>query len=206
MEPARIGILGGTFDPIHVGHLIAAVNARDALRLDKVLLMVAPNPWQKADRTISPAEVRFAAVKAAVARVRGLEASRLEIDRGGPTYMVDTLRQLKDTYPEATLFMIGGMDLAAGFHTWREPEAVAGMAEVILVDRPGSPMPKLPSYWKVHRVGIPGLDISSTELRMRMKAGLPVDYLIPQPALDVMRGSGLYSGIQENSDSSDTSS
>ena len=110
----RIGIFGGTFDPIHVGHLVAAVNAHHDLGLDRVVLMVANVPWQKAGaRKVTPAEDRFDMVRAAVGEVPGLEASRLEIDRGGPSYTADTIAELAALHPGAELFVIVGWDVSA---------------------------------------------------------------------------------------------
>src|SRR3954454_20918200 len=109
--PARIGVFGGTFDPVHIGHLVAAVNVRHALALDRVLLVVANVPWQKAgSRVVTPAEDRFAMVKAAVGDVPGIEASRLEIDRGGPSLTADTLAAVSSLEPDADLFCILGAD------------------------------------------------------------------------------------------------
>src|SRR6266849_4430015 len=104
MTADRIGVFGGTFDPIHVGHLVAAVNARHEMRLDRVILMVANIPWQKEDRVVTPAEDRFACVQAAVGEVPGLEASRLEIDRGGASYTADTIAELAEMHAGSELF------------------------------------------------------------------------------------------------------
>src|SRR3954453_13322631 len=123
----RLGIFGGTFDPPHVGHLVTAVNVRHALDLDVVVLMVANIPWQKeASRSITPAPDPRAMVEAAVADVPGLEAGRLEIDQGGPSFTADTLAALADREPGAALFTIVGDDAAAGLATWeRHAEVVA---------------------------------------------------------------------------------
>src|SRR5262245_40798863 len=121
----RIGVFGGTFDPPHVGHLVTAVNVRHELGLDRVLLEVANRPWQKeGGRTISPAEDRFALVSAAVASVEGLEASRIEINRGGPSYTADTLVELVRRFPGAAVFTILGSDAAAAILTWERHEDV----------------------------------------------------------------------------------
>ena len=111
----RLGVFGGTFDPPHVGHLVTAVNVRHALSLDRVLLVVANVPWQKVgERTVSPAEDRLAMVEAAARGVAGLEVSRLEIDRGGPSYTADTLGHLHAAHPGVELFLIVGSDAAGG--------------------------------------------------------------------------------------------
>lgn len=193
MSELRIGVLGGTFDPVHVGHLVAASQARHACGLEVVRLEVAPNPWQKVgSRLLAPADLRFRAVEAAVRGVEGLEASRLEIERGGLTYTIDTLVQLRSFYPNAELFWIAGTDVAARMDEWREPDRIAEAAQLAVVGRPGFEMPVLDRRWRVHRVEMPALDISSTDLRRRMAAGEPVTFLVPEPALAVLVSDGHY--------------
>lgn len=198
---ARLGVLGGTFDPVHIGHLLAATHARMGCALDEVRLVVANEPWQKAHRTdMAPAEVRFAAVAAAVAGHEGLVPSRLEIDRGGPTYTADTLRQLRATEPETDLFLIVGTDAARGVGSWREAEVVADLADLVVVDRAGVDRPSLDPRWRAHWVEMPGIDVSSTDVRDRFTDGRPVDFLVPDAALDVLRAAGLYAGGAETSE------
>lgn len=189
----RIGILGGTFDPVHVAHLVAANVALHEARLDLVLLMVANDPWQKsAGRTITAAEVRFAAVASAIENVDGLEASRIEIDRGGPSYTAETLEALSRVYPSSSLFLIGGTDSVSTIETWHRAEDIANLAEILVVDRPGAEFKALGSRWRVRRIEMPALDLSSTDLHRRMATGHPVDFLIPEKSLDQYRASGLY--------------
>lgn len=188
----RVGILGGTFDPIHVGHLVTAVNVRHALALDRVILMVANVPWQKeGQRSITPALDRLAMVRAAVEGVEGLEAGRLEIDRGGPSYTADTLAELARLEGEVELFTIVGDDAAAGIHSWERVGEVLAMSTMVVVDRPGARV-ELPSDVDWVRVEVPRLDVSSTDLRARFRDGRPLDYLITEPVLDVIRARGLY--------------
>ena len=143
----RIGLFGGTFDPPHLGHLVTAVNVRFALGLDRVVLMVANEPWQKVGtRSVSPALDRLAMVEAAVAGVDGLVAGRTEIDHGGPSYTADTLALLQQEYPGATLFTIMGDDAAAGFETWERHTDVAARSELVVVDRPGGAFPLPAGY------------------------------------------------------------
>lgn len=190
--PQRIGLFGGTFDPPHVGHLVTAVNVRHALRLDVVVLMVANVPWQKErSRRITPAEDRFALVEAAVADVPGLIAGRTEIDRGGASFTADTLVTLGERYPGAELFTIVGDDAAAGFTTWERFEEVASRSSLVVVDRPGVPV-ELPEKFKWNRVEVPRLEVSSTDLRSRFSDGRPLDYLLTEPVLDVIRDRDLY--------------
>ena len=135
----RVGIFGGTFDPPHVGHLVTAVNVRYELSLDRVLLVVADQPWQKVGtRDISPAEDRFAMVEAAVGDVEGLEASRIELDRGGMSYTADTLSELLAHDPTRHLYVILGSDAAVGLPGWERADEVRALSTVVVVERPGS--------------------------------------------------------------------
>ncbi len=191
----RIGVLGGTFDPIHVGHLVAAVNARHALDLDRVILMVANVPWQKVgQREVSSAEDRLALVEAAVGDVRGLEAGRLEIDRGGDSYTADTINQLAALHPSAELFLIVGWDVATELATWDRWEDIQNRATLVVVNRPGAGHPAGldDDGWKVEEVTVPNLEISSTDLRARAASGRPLDYLVPEAAVHCLRARGLY--------------
>jgi nicotinate-nucleotide adenylyltransferase len=195
----RIGVFGGTFDPIHVGHLVAAVNARHDLGLDRVVLMVANVPWQKAGgRQVSPAEDRFEMVRAAVGGVAGLEAGRLEIDRGGPSYTADTVSQLAALNPSAQLFVIVGWDVSAELGTWERLDEVRDLASLVVVNRPGTapPVGLRQHGWRLEEVSVPNLDISSTDLRARAAEGRPLDYLVPEAAVRVIRQRGLYCVIE----------
>jgi nicotinate-nucleotide adenylyltransferase len=193
----RLGVFGGTFDPIHVGHLVAAVNARHALDLDRVLFVVANQPWQKSGRRLTPAEDRFAMIAAAVAGSPGFEASRIEIDRGGDTYTADTLEELGGAGAAGgavELFLIVGADVGSEMDTWRRPEVVRQLATLVVVDRPGAPELQLGPGWRVERVAIPHLDVSASDLRRRAAAGLPLDWLVPAAAISCIRERGLYAG------------
>ncbi len=191
----RIGVFGGTFDPIHVGHLVAAVNARTALDLDRVILMVANVPWQKTGtRVVSGAEDRFALVQAAVGEVPGLEAGRLELDRGGESYSADTLAELHQSHPDAELFLVVGWDVATDLTSWARIEDVKTLATLVLVNRPGAGRPRGldGDGWRVVEVAVPNLEISSTDLRERAADGRPLDYLIPEPAVHFIAAHNLY--------------
>lgn len=192
----RLGVFGGTFDPIHVGHLVAAVNARHELALDRVLLVVANVPWQKiGSRAITPAEDRYAMVAAATRDVEGLEASRIEIERGGMSYTADTLAQLAEAHPEAELHLIVGTDVAGELDTWERVEEVRRLSTLVVVNRPGARLPDLAaSGWRVRTVEIPNLDISSTDLRVRAADGRPLDFLVPEAVIRCIRERGLYAG------------
>lgn len=194
-RPPRIGVLGGTFDPIHVGHLVAAVNARHALGLDVVLLVVANQPWQKtATRPVTPAADRLAVAAAAVEGVSGIEASAVEIERGGPSYTADTLAELSACHPGASLHLIVGADLAEELPTWERLDDVRRASTLVIVNRPGAARPPPLDGWEVATVEIPALDVSSTDLRARLADGRPLDYLVPGSAVRCMRERGLYAG------------
>ena len=184
--------MGGTFDPVHIGHLVAAVNVRYVLGLDRVLLVVANQPWQKSGRRITPAADRLAVVEAAVAGTGGVEASSLEIDRGGDSYTADTLEQLTAEDPDRELFLIVGADVAADLHTWRRPDVVARLATIVVVSRGGSPPAEPGPPWRVEHVRIPALEVSSSDLRARAADGRPLDHLVPRPAIACIRERGLY--------------
>jgi nicotinate-nucleotide adenylyltransferase len=188
----RLGLFGGTFDPPHVGHLVTAVNVRHALRLDRVILMVANEPWQKqGSREITPALQRLAMVEAAVGDVDGLDAGRLEIDHGGPSYTADTLRTLGRLHPGVELFTVVGDDAAAGIMSWERHDEVVAASSLVVVDRPGAPV-ELPSGFDWIRVEVPRLEVSSTDLRARFEDGRPLDYLLTEPVLEVVAREGLY--------------
>ena len=190
--PLRIGLFGGTFDPPHVGHLVTAVNVRHALALDLVLLMVANDPWQKTGaRHITPAADRLAMVQAAVAGIEGLEAGTEEMQRGGPSYTADTLATLRVKYAGARFFTIVGDDAAAHIDTWERVNEVVAMSSLVVIDRPGSPVTLSQDYeWR--HVEVPRLEVSSTDLRCRVTDGRPLDYLVPEPVIDIIRDRGLY--------------
>lgn len=190
--PLRIGLFGGTFDPPHVGHLVTAVNVRHALALDLVLLMVANDPWQKSGtRSITPAADRLAMVQAAVAGIEGLEAGAEEMQRGGPSYTADTLATLRVKYAGARFFTIVGDDAAAHIDTWERVNEVIAMSSLVVIDRPGSPVTLSQDYeWR--HVEVPRLEVSSTDLRCRVTDGRPLDYLVPEPVIDIIRDRGLY--------------
>jgi len=189
----RLGLLGGTFDPVHIAHLVAATAARDQLGLDRVLVVVAGDPWQKRGRVCATAEARFEMVAAAVDGVDRLEASRIEIDREGPTYTVDTVETLRAA-GDCELFLIVGSDVAASLDSWHRADALQAAVTLAVVDREDVAPSIPPAGWHCVRVHMPRLDISSTDLRRRIAAGESVDYLVPLPAARVLRQRGLYTG------------
>jgi nicotinate-nucleotide adenylyltransferase len=189
----RLGIFGGTFDPPHVGHLVTAVNVRYELSLDRVLLVVADRPWQKVGtRDISPADDRFAMVEAAVGDVEGLEASRIELDRGGMSFTADTLSELLAGDPTRHLYVILGSDAAVGLPGWERADEVRALSTIVVVERPGSGEKLPPPGWSWVRVEVPRLEVSSTDLRARVIDGRPLDYLLSPAVIDTIERRGLY--------------
>ena len=188
----RIGILGGTFDPPHIGHLVMAVQVRDELDLDVVLLVVAHEPWQKVDdRRVSPSADRLALVQAAVADLEGVEASDLEIRRGGPSYTADTLAELAAAGPDDELWVILGADAAAGLPTWVRGEEVQRLGRIVVAERVGDTGPPPPG-WTWTEVPMTRLDVSSTDLRRRVAEGRSIDVLVPPAVRTEIEARALY--------------
>lgn len=187
----RLGVLGGTFDPVHVGHVVAAAEVRHALRLDRVLLVVAGDPWQKRGQVAAAAADRLAMVRAAVEGIDGLEASALEVDRPGPTYTADTLRALSG--PGRELFLVVGADIPDGITGWHAVDAVRDLATLAVVERAGE-VGREPAGggWRVVHVPITRVDVSSRDLRDRLAAGGPVDGLVPPAVVHLIRERHLY--------------
>lgn len=190
----RLGVIGGTFDPVHVGHLVAASEALNAFSLDRVMFVPAGNPWQKS--THADAEDRFMMTTLAAAHHARFSVSRIELDRKGPTYTVDTLATLKDFF-QAQLFFIAGADTVGEFGTWHKVEELSALTEIIAVTRPGYSVDTnemAPGWPKVHTMEIPGLDVSSTMIRTRVAEGKPIDYLVPAAVARYISRVGLYVG------------
>jgi len=188
----RVGVFGGTFDPIHRGHVQVAEAVSAALGLDRMLVVVANEPWQKQDRPVTPAEDRYALVVAALADRPGLEASRIELDRGGPSYTVDTVRDLLAAEPDVEVVVVVGADVAASLDTWRDHEVLRDLVSLAVVDRPGTPVVDPPPGWRFTHVPVDPVDVSSTELRALLETGAPVDDLVPEAVIRCVSDRGLY--------------
>ena len=188
----RIGILGGTFDPPHIGHLVMAVQVRDALALDVVLMVVAHQPWQKIDdREVSPSTDRLALVEAAVGDLEGVEASDLEIRHGGLSYTADTLATLAAEGPDDELWVILGADAAAGLPTWERGDEVRELAQIVVAAREGETGSEPPG-WSWRTVPMTRLDVSSTDLRERVATGRSIDVLVPPAVRSEIESRALY--------------
>ena len=180
---------------MHVGHVVAGAEARYALGLDRVLLVVANEPWQKVGlRRVTPAADRLGMVQAAVADVAGLEASALEIERGGPSYTADTVADLAALHPGAALFLVIGSDLVADLVGWERAEEVRTGATLVVVNRPGVAPAEPGRGWRWERVTIPALDVSSSDLRERVAAGRPIDGFVPPAVARYIAQHRLYAG------------
>ena len=188
----RVGVFGGTFDPIHVAHLAVGVAALNQLHLDRVLFVVSNVSWQKAKlRNISSAEDRYALVAAAVAGHAGLEVSRVELDRGGESYTADTLMALSG--PDRELVLIIGSDLVDDLTTWKRWEEIPPLCTLAVAHRPSErDQAELSAGWRTAAIRLPALELSSTELRSMVREGRPVDFLVPEPAIRVIMDRHLY--------------
>lgn len=193
--------MGGTFDPVHLGHLIAGSEVLHAFSLDLLLFMPAGDPWQKDSET--PAEDRLMMTSLAVAGFPRFAVSRLELDRKGPTYTADSFETLREFYgPEVELFLIAGADAVLNLHTWKRLDRLRELVEIVAVTRPGSdldsfsPSDELP---KIHMQPMSGVDISATDIRERVRRGRPIDFLTPPEVVRYIRQHGLYTGTSERS-------
>lgn len=192
--PMRLGIFGGTFDPPHVGHMVAAVNVRRALCLDEVVLMVANDPWQKTpDNGVSPAVDRLAMTRAAARGVVGVSVRDDEIVRGGPTYTVDTLRHLRATssLEDLQLFTVVGADAAANFHTWKNADEIATLSRIVVVNR-ADHRTLVSGGFECDLVEIPEVNVSSTDIRARVRRGEPISGLVRDEVARLIVERGLY--------------
>ena len=190
----RIGVMGGTFDPIHHGHLVAGSEVAAEFDLDEVVFVPTGQPWQKGDRTVSRAEDRYLMTVIATASNPRFSVSRVDIDRGGLTYTVDTLRDLRKEYgDDADFYFITGADALAQILTWRDVDELFTLAHFVGCTRPGHQVTSrdLPEG-AVTLLEIPALAISSTECRERVRAGQPIWYLVPDGIVQYINKRRLY--------------
>ncbi len=197
----RIGILGGTFDPPHLAHLVLATNARHDLRLDEVMFVPAGDPYRKAGRDVAPPEARLRMIRAAVADLPWATVNTIEIERDGPTYTTDTLEALTAGSDDEWWFILG-MDALADLPHWKEPGRIVELARLGLALRPGlidhleipaatlEAVPDIEEH--IDRIEMPLLEISSTDIRERIRHGGPTDYLMPDSVRAVIEELGIY--------------
>jgi nicotinate-nucleotide adenylyltransferase len=185
--------MGGTFDPVHHGHLVAASEVAVLFGLDEVVFVPTGQPWQKSDRDVSPAEDRYLMTVVATASNPRFSVSRVDVDRGGPTYTIDTLTDLKRQRPDDELFFITGADALSQILSWRDSGACFALAHFIGVTRPGFDLgaAHLPDG-AVSLVEVPALAISSSDCRARVGRGMPVWYLVPDGVVQYIEKRGLY--------------
>jgi len=193
----RVGVMGGTFDPIHYGHLVTAEEAVMQFGLEEVVFVPTGHPWMKADRDVSSPEHRYLMTVVATASNPRFSVSRVEIDRAGPTYTVDTLRALGDEYPDAELFFISGADAILEIIEWKDPEDVLSLAHFIAATRPGYNLARFEaaaptSHPKVSTMDVPALAISSSDIRRRVREGRAIRYLLPEGVKSLIEKVGLY--------------
>ncbi len=202
--PAGIGVMGGTFDPIHLAHLVTAEAAVEQFGLAKVIFVPAREPPHKRGLVITPAEHRYNMVELAVRSNDRFEVSRAELDRDGPSYTVDTLEELRASYPSGTrLYFITGADAILDIDTWRHPERLFELCTFIAAERPGlsreavrEGLRELERRYGVSilRVNVPAMGISSTDIRQRARSGRSIRYLVPEAVEEYIRRHGLYRG------------
>lgn len=192
-KPTRLGVMGGTFNPIHHGHLVAASEVAAVLGLDEVVFVPTGQPWQKGSVDLADGEDRYLMTVIATASNPRFTVSRVDIDRGGPTYTIDTLKDLRRLRPEAELFFITGADAVAKILGWKDADELWRYAHFVAVSRPGHQLSisGLPRD-DVSLLEVPALAISSTDCRSRIREGLPVWYLVPDGVVQYINKHELY--------------
>ncbi|WP_259923179.1 nicotinate-nucleotide adenylyltransferase [Helcobacillus massiliensis] len=195
----RLGVMGGTFDPIHHGHLVAASEVQSAFGLDEVIFVPTGRPWQKEDDRISDPEHRYLMTVVATAANPVFTVSRVDIDRPGRTYTIDTLRDLRKQFPDDDLFFITGADALTNILTWKNYDEIFDLAHFVGVTRPGHDLELggLPAD-KVTLIEVPAMAISSTDCRTRVASGEPVWYLVPDGVVQYINKYALYTESSGN--------
>jgi nicotinate-nucleotide adenylyltransferase len=199
----KLGVLGGTFDPVHAGHIFVAEEARIRLNLDRVLFVPAGNPWLKTDREITPAVHRIEMVRLAIAKHEHFELSTVEVDRGGPSFTVDTVDELRQKTEYTELYLLLGLDSFVELPLWKDAERLVTLCKLVVVPRYGPNLPELGevarqlggmSAENVVTLDSPMIGISSSGIRDRVSRGLPIDYLVPGEVERYIIAHGLYRG------------
>ena len=194
MRKEKLGIFGGTFDPIHLGHLILAEELKEELGLQKVIFVPSANPPHKGSSVLSEAKHRFMMTQIAIQDNPAFVLSDLELKREGKSYTIETINQFKELYPQSELYLLLGSDVLEELHLWKEPEKIFEQIKVVIAKRPGfDKMYPQNSYVKKSQViSIDGLNISSSRIRERVKAGKSVRYLVPPGVEEFIQAKNLY--------------
>lgn len=189
---SKVGIFGGTFDPIHLGHLITAQSVREIRKLEKIIFIPAFISPHKSDARTSSAEDRLNMVKLAIDGIPFFDYSDMEIKKGGVSFTVDTLRELKNNYTEVEFII--GYDNIFEFHTWKDPDEIMKLAKILVLKRKSSHPPQFKDeyYHQAVFVQTRGIEISATDLRERVKKGLPINFLVPPNVLEYIHNHNLY--------------
>jgi nicotinate-nucleotide adenylyltransferase len=188
----RLGIIGGTFDPIHIGHLLLGLFVLEKIPLDEVLFVPAADPPHK-EGTLAPAEDRWAMVELAIEGFAGFRASRLELERPGKSYTVDTLRQVRASHPDSHLYLIIGADNLAQMPAWHDPQGILELCTVVAGSRrSGLPLADSALADRLLLIDTPLIELSSTQIRQRLAQGRPIRYMVPEPVEAYIRRKGLY--------------
>ncbi len=200
VTPKKLGVMGGTFDPIHAGHLVTAEEALWQFGLGEVVFVPTGSPWMKSEREVTPAEDRYLMTVIATASNPYFSVSRIEVDRHGPTYTVDTLEQLRTEAKEPVeLFFITGADAILEIFQWKDPDQILARTHFIAATRPGYELARLEkeaptSHPNISVMHIPALAISSTDIRRRVREGEPIRYLVPEGVKNYIEKGHLYRG------------
>jgi len=197
---SAVGLLGGTFDPPHVGHLWLACQAADAMGLEHVLFMPAAQPPHKQGRPMSPADDRLEMTRRAIDGDPLFRLTTIEMERPGPSYTIDSVRQLLSLQPQQTLYLVMAADSLEQIDTWREPDELLALCEWVVGPRPGAPLPersRLEARFgaaaeRIHLLDGPSLDVSASEIRQRVAAGRIIRYLVPRSVEELIEARGLY--------------
>ncbi len=198
-DGGRFGLLGGTFDPPHVAHRVLAEAARESLQLDRVVFVPAGDPWRKAGRAVTPAAARLEMTRALVEGLPWAEVSTIEIDRAGPSYTADTVEACA-TVRGGTWWVILGADALGDLEHWHDPERIVAAARLGVAARPGAPVAPSEAlralvpgiHARIDRIEMSEVDLSSTDVRARLRAGEPVEGIVPSRVIEVVRRLGLY--------------
>jgi nicotinate-nucleotide adenylyltransferase len=188
----RIGLYGGSFDPIHTGHVLVGQAAIEELQLDRLFFIPAARSPFKPEQSPAPCAVRLALIRLALAGRPDCEVDDLEIQRGGTSFTIDTVRCFGQRFPTAKLFYLIGADNVAGLPQWREAEALAGAVEFVVIPRPGEAQTPVPPPFRGHYLGGFPFGVSASQIRARVRAGLPIEPLVPAPVAEAIRNNRLY--------------